>query len=528
MIGIYKNAIKIFIILSSCITLFSCTQDAVEIQEETQALSTPSDVEMMETKTFVIENEVIERNNTQNGIIVEKKMSGDISVTALLAGGKKKVIEYAAIDLDENYDAAIKVDIGNVDKVADEYKDFVKSLDGDIQLMAGQRYELKGELNGGQIVVVGDEGDVIEIILNSVNINTEKEFAICSPYDCKVIIKLADGKENNINLVYPEEKSVKKMKKKIKKTAKEAGIFVKSQLTFSGKGTLNVTGNFKHAIECLGKITFISGTYNLNEMQDGISGGEEVSFRSGNYNIDVTGDGIKTLYENGFIFVENADMHVNSVSKGISAYNELIIADGNLDITSQKEALKGKTVDIYDGNIKILTRDDGINADDFMLDKNIYQENIYVRIAGGNIDINAWIDGIDSSGNLYFEGGNIYISGPTRHAEKIFDYNGIVTCDSTEMIAVGASTTIKDLGENPNQNYIIVYYKEKESRAKGWAYQVIDEADNLLMSFIPAKDYRVAIITSNKLKIGSKYKLVSWNHEMEVTLEGKKTIVQSK
>ena len=94
------------------------------------------------------------------------------------------------------------------------------------------------------------------------------------------------------------------------------------------------------------------------------------------------------------------------------------------------------------------------------------------------------------------------------------------------MIALGASTEVQNLGIAPDQNYIIVYYKERYARLKGSAYQVRDKADNILMSFTPEKDYRVAIITSDKFKIGETYSLISRDQEMQVTLTDKITIIK--
>ena len=154
------------------------------------------------------------------------------------------------------------------------------------------------------------------------------------------------------------------------------------------------------------------------------------------------------------------------------------------------------------------------------------QEDTYIRFTGGSAFIDSWFDGLHSYGDLYLEGGTIYISGPTRHRNYIIKYNGKVVLNGSDVIALGASTDIQDLGDGINQNYIIVYYKERFARQKGSAYQVRDKADNILMSFTPEKDYRVAIVTSNKFKIGETYSLISRDQEDLITLTDKITIIK--
>ena len=62
-----------------------------------------------------------------------------------------------------------------------------------------------------------------------------------------------------------------------------------------------------------------------------------------------------------------------------------------------------------------MTEDDGINSAASVnteREKMQDQEGVYTRIAGGQVWLNAAADGIDSNGDLYVEGGELYVSGP--------------------------------------------------------------------------------------------------------------------
>ena len=474
-----------------------------------------------ETEESVIDlAEIIEERTFEN-ITYEKDLNGNEYTTVKLANNEKKKVVYDALMLDEYYDidASIEVDIGDENSVSGEFKNYVRFVDGDIELMAGSIYVLKGELNGGQIRIIGNAGERVQIVLDGVNINTSKEFAICSPFECMVLIRLNDNTENHISYLDLEEDSKKKKNTKPKKM--EAAILVNSSLTFTGKGVLDIGGSFKNAIECGDALTFISGNYIINGTDDGIKGNVCVIIKNGSFNINVEADAIKAMNDiRGFIFIERSEMNIDSYGKGVSAPKELIFAGGNIHIDSKKECIEGKTVDIINGNYDLKSGADCIKAYNIKDINNL--SGVYVRLAGGIINIDSWFDGIDSNGNLYFEGADVNISGPTRHAEKIINYNGNVYLEKGDIIALGASKEVKNLGYDPVQNYIIVYYNN--ARPKGSAYQVVDEADNVLMSFTPAKDYRVAILSSNKLKIGQTYNLISMDDVNKVTIMGKITI----
>ena len=145
---------------------------------------------------------------------------------------------------------------------------------------------------------------------------------------------------------------------------------------------------------------------------------------------------------------------------------------------------------------------------------------------GGEINIDAVMDGIDSNGDLYLEGGKTYISASENDNERIIDYNGAVTCHiGTELIGVGPSVRMQDLGKKPKQSYIIVYYKEKMSADNN--IELKDEGNNTILSFKPNKTYRAAIITSANLEVGNNYKIVSGEKELDIKLvEGKNEITE--
>lgn len=502
-----KKILKKIFIVVVVMFAFAC-EKKVSVEEVT---TEPVTTETREIK----EEEIVKSKAYQNGIINEVNSIGDILTTVKLIDGDK-LIKYYAKDLEDDYDKydAINIDIGNPDSIAYNFQEYVSFVDDSIEIKKSGTYVLTGELKVGQVRVIGDYGDRVEIVLDNAKIMTSKDYAIYSPNDVDLLIRLSDMSDNYISS-NPDDTNI---------TILKSAIYSSNALCMTGRGNLSIGAGFLHDIECMDVLTVISGNYSLFAADSALRGEACVLIKNGEFNIVTGGESIKaTSSVNGFVFIEGGDINITSESGGIVANNELIFAGGNINIESKKECIKGKLIDVFDGKFKLSSANDGIKAIDVNQNENFNQLGVYIRFAGGDTEIDSWNDGLDSNGNLIIEGGRVFISGPIRHADKILSYKGLVVCKGGDLIALGASKEVMDLGFDPEQNYIIIYYSDKYARQKGSAYQIVDEADNILLSFTPEKDYRVAIISSDKLRIGNKYQLISREMVTEILITEKKT-----
>ena len=441
-------------------------------------------------------------------------ISGDISINVKLANGINKKYNYDALDLDTYYDdiAAITINFDDMNSIK-KYDSLIKENNDEYIFESGGIYKLKGNLIDKRIRISGNTGERVLLVLDNFNILSNKPSAIYAPDGCRVSLFLEEGTvntiktKNNGNLTF--DKNIKQ----------NDAIFVKDSLSISGKGSLNINGSYDTAIECNNILTIISGDISIINNGRGFNGKNGVMIKGGNFNINSNRECIKASNDNyGFIFIEDGSFNlVSNTDTAISCDNELILCKGNIIINAKKEGIQSKTFDMIDGSINIKTNDDGINTTDKNQAKKSKQENVYFRIAGGEINIDADMDGIDSNGDFYIDGGKIFISGTTSDNERIIDYNGDVRLISGEMIAVGPYEKMQDLGDKPNQNYIIVYYddiiKEKTK------ISVLDDASNIILSFIPNKSYKSAIITSDKLITNNIYKIITGGIEKEITIK---------
>lgn len=170
----------------------------------------------------------------------------------------------------------------------------------------------------------------------------------------------------------------------------------------------------------------------------------DILIEGGNFSFDSSDDAI---HANGDLKIENGNFTIASGDDGIHADGSLIVDDGRLKITQSYEGLEGTTVTINNGDISVVASDDGLNAaggrdassmnrpgaNPFAADK-----DAYIRIRGGDIMIDSGGDSIDSNGNVYLEGGNVTINGPTNGSDNALDHDG-------EFIYTGGTLTASEI-----------------------------------------------------------------------------------
>ena len=115
-------------------------------------------------------------------------------------------------------------------------------------------YVLSGALKDGQLVIEADKEDTVRLIFRGVSLACSYSSPVYSKGG-NVIVTLEDGTKNRIEdgETYTFEKEGE--------DEPTAAVFSKDDLTFNGTGTLSVTGNFRHGIQCKDDLKFVSGTY---------------------------------------------------------------------------------------------------------------------------------------------------------------------------------------------------------------------------------------------------------------------------
>lgn len=409
---------------------------------------------------------------------------------------------YSDEDLNTSYsDSDTKIELSNGS--ADITGDGATFENGNIKITKAGTYVLSGKFDGQIITEVGDE-DVVHLVFNGVNITNTTSSAINAATGKKVVITLVDGTTNTLSdgtsYEYADGED-----------EPDATLFVKNNLTINGTGSLNIDSNYATAIKAKDNLIILDSKINIDSVGKAIKGKDSVT-------------------------VENANITINAEDDGITTDGALVINSGNINIEKAGEGLEGVTIDINGGNIDITATDDGINArgliDDSATDaeKEAYgeenQADTYLRITGGVVNVNASADGIDSNGQVYIDGGTVYVSGATSGPDVALDYNGKAVITGGTFVSTGMQEMAQTFDSSSTQNFITVYYDS--TVAAGTEIKVTDKDGNTVLSYNADKEFTFAVISSDKLTTGETYTVSAGDNSSEVTITaGGNTIGES-
>lgn len=272
-------------------------------------------------------------------------------------------------------------------------------------------YEISGTTTDGMLKMYSDKK--FKLSLSDLSITNADGPAI-NIQSSKTIFVVLEGTNNLTDATtysnIPDDEDAK------------ATFFSEGQLVFSGSGALNVAGIYKHGIASDDYIRVISGTITVTEAaSDAMHTNDYIVIDGGTLNLTADSDGMDC--EEGYIIINDGAFTINAVDDGIAA---------SYDIDDEEEPDDSITpyVTINGGDFEITTSEgEGMEAKGTM------------TINDGTINISSYDDGLNSGGNLYINGGNIYVYATLNDA---IDSNDGITITGGTTIAIAVRTDEPD------------------------------------------------------------------------------------
>ena len=290
----------------------------------------------------------------------------------------------------------------------------------------------------------------------------------------------------------------------------EGVIYLKSgsSLTISGDGTLNLTPNKNMAINGTDStsLTVNEGNIIVTSSTSGVGGiylRKQITFNDCTYKYTATSGSKHSIDSEGNIIIKKGTYILNSgAGKGIQSEKYLYLgrensenSDLTIDIDTSNEGIEAEIIDIYSGSITIDSSEDGINAAGGDCDEEgTCRGNCkcYMKFSGGEININAGEDGLDSNGDITISGGKIIVYGASTGADQPIDQDGQITITGGTLFAAG-SNEMGGVTATNSQNTI----EYKNTIASGKTITITDSSNNQVFSLQNKKEVKYLYFTSS-------------------------------
>ncbi|MTI57794.1 MAG: carbohydrate-binding domain-containing protein [Geosporobacter ferrireducens] len=284
----------------------------------------------------------------------------------------------------------------------------------------------------------------------------------------------------------------------------------------SGGGSANASekaGNMgKRSFESVESPLTAETDESESQSTKGIKASADITIKGGKFNIDSADDAI---HSNNSITIAGGDISIASGDDGIHGDASIKIEGGKINITKSYEGIESALISIIDGEIYVVSKDDGINVaggkDQSALQGRPGQNNFRssgnnrLDIDGGYVVIDAAGDGLDANGSIYMNAGTVIVNGPMNNGNGALDYDGVFEINGGMLIAAGSSGMVQAPSEQSKQYSINMMYSQMQEA--GRIVHLQDSKGNTIVTFAPQKSYQSIVISSPELKKDSSYTL---------------------
>ena len=252
----------------------------------------------------------------------------------------------------------------------------------------------------------------------------------------------------------------------------------------------------------------------------GIKAGVAIAIDGGAFTIDAADD---ALHSDGWLTINGGEFAIATGDDGLHADGNLEVNGGVIGVTGSYEGLEGAVITINDGQITVVSINDGINVaggndgpgqDAFTTEA---VEN-YLYVHGGTVVVDAAGDGIDANGAIEMTGGVVIVNGPTEETNGALDYDTTFTMSGGFLVAAGSAGMAQTAGASSTQNALLLNFDG--AAQAGTLVHIRDAAGNALLTFAPTKTYQSVAFSSPALISGETYTVYTGGSASGASLSG--------
>lgn len=399
-------------------------------------------------------------------------------------------------------------------------------------------YILRGSLTDGQIIVDAAKDAKLRIILDGASIACSDSAPLYIKQADKVFVTLTPGSENSLavtgDYVQTDDNNV------------DAAVFSKEDITLNGSGSLAITAAYGHGIVSKDDLKLTGGNYTIEAADHGLSGKDCVCIAAGNYTIKAATDAIHSennddatqgyIYVSGGAFaiecgsdaidasawfhVDGGDFTIDAQDDALHAEGDAVVNAGTINVVRCKEGIEGKSVAINGGVISLNATDDGLNATDGSSTNSERDQGseVCITINGGELNIVAGADGVDSNGSIVVNGGVTMVSCPDMGVEVPMDYNGSAAANGGAFLAAGGSGNGMSQGFGSDSAQPSILYVLPNTQDAGAQLALKDAQGQVVAAFTPPQAYSLVQVSLPQLAVGQTYILCVGEEEYPIEL----------
>lgn len=217
----------------------------------------------------------------------------------------------------------------------------------------------------------------------------------------------------------------------------------------------------------------------------------------------------------GTLVLTDANVTASSLDQPLCSDGPLTINDSTINITASYEGIQGSSIHINGENTKIdiVSSDDGMNASSDFADTDTSFYALRLNINGGEVNVNAGGDGLDSNGSITFSGGITRVEGSSNGGDSPLDSaesnenrndHGIYT-NGGILIATGSNGMLESPQSSSSQ-YSVVYSGNSSISANS-TVKVLDSSSNTLISQTTTKASQAMILSCPSFTKGGTYSI---------------------